>query len=174
MGSARHQATLMHRVHIICVLCATIHYTPDSCNCEPCLTVSVCFRRINHMAVKNHLHSSSGVREVVSSTVHTLKCLYLYQTHFYKYSVLNIHFNLCVCETYIYTAHIYIHSTACICMRPIRKLPVLPLPTSFIAFTAVCMCVCLFSCVCGGGVSVQPGKYPISHTCTVKIILLCV
>ncbi len=29
----------------------------------------VCFRRINHMAVKNHLHSSSGVREVVSGTI---------------------------------------------------------------------------------------------------------
>ncbi len=28
-----------------------------------------CFRRITHLVVKNHLHSSSGVREVVSSTV---------------------------------------------------------------------------------------------------------
>ncbi len=32
-----------------------------------------CFRRINHLVVKNHLHSSSGVREVVSSTVHIYK-----------------------------------------------------------------------------------------------------
>jgi hypothetical protein len=29
----------------------------------------VCFRRINHMAVKNHLHSSFGVREVVLGTI---------------------------------------------------------------------------------------------------------
>jgi hypothetical protein len=28
----------------------------------------ICFRKINHLVVKNHLHSSSGVREVVSST----------------------------------------------------------------------------------------------------------
>ncbi len=28
-----------------------------------------CFRRINHLAVKHHLHSSSDVREVVLSTV---------------------------------------------------------------------------------------------------------
>jgi hypothetical protein len=35
-------------------------------DCEPCLTIPICFRRVNHMAVKNHLHSSSGVREVVS------------------------------------------------------------------------------------------------------------
>jgi hypothetical protein len=38
-------------------------------DCEPCHTVPICFRRINHMAVKNHLQSSSGVREVVSGTV---------------------------------------------------------------------------------------------------------
>jgi hypothetical protein len=53
---------------ILCVICALICYIPDSCNHEPYLTVSICFRRINHMAVKNHLHSSSGVREVVSGT----------------------------------------------------------------------------------------------------------
>jgi hypothetical protein len=29
----------------------------------------ICFRRINHLVIKNHLHSFSGVREVVSSTV---------------------------------------------------------------------------------------------------------
>jgi hypothetical protein len=28
----------------------------------------VCFRKINHLVVKNHLHSSSCVQEVVSST----------------------------------------------------------------------------------------------------------
>jgi hypothetical protein len=65
MGSARHQSTIMHRVRIICVLCAIIHHVLDDCNRELCLTVSICFRRINHMAVKNHLHSSSGVGEVV-------------------------------------------------------------------------------------------------------------
>jgi hypothetical protein len=37
-------------------------------DCEPCFNVPICFRRINHMAVKNHLHSSSGVREFVSGT----------------------------------------------------------------------------------------------------------
>ncbi len=41
----------------------------DNHDCEPCFTVSICFRRINHMAVKNHLHLSSGVREVVSGTI---------------------------------------------------------------------------------------------------------
>jgi hypothetical protein len=40
----------------------------NSYDYEPCLTVFICFRRINHMAVKSHLHSSSGVREVVSGT----------------------------------------------------------------------------------------------------------
>ncbi len=29
---------------------------------------SYCFRKINHLVVKNHLHSSSGVQEVKSST----------------------------------------------------------------------------------------------------------
>ncbi len=29
---------------------------------------SICFRKINHLVEKNHLHSSSGVREVVLST----------------------------------------------------------------------------------------------------------
>ncbi len=59
----------MHRVCILYVKCALTYYIPDSCNCEPCLIVSICFRRINHMAVGNHLHSSSGVWEVVLSTL---------------------------------------------------------------------------------------------------------
>jgi hypothetical protein len=29
----------------------------------------ICFKRINNLVVKNHLYSSSGVREVVSSTL---------------------------------------------------------------------------------------------------------
>jgi hypothetical protein len=69
MGSAQHETSLMHRVCIICVICALICYTPNSCNRELCLTVSTCYRRINHMAVKKHVHSSSGVREVVPGTV---------------------------------------------------------------------------------------------------------
>jgi hypothetical protein len=66
-GSARHQATLMHRVCIICVSCAIIYHIFNDCNLELCLTVFICSRRINHLAIKNHLYSSSGVREVVSS-----------------------------------------------------------------------------------------------------------
>jgi hypothetical protein len=67
-----HQGTLMQRVHIIRESCAIICCSLYDCNHEPYLTVSICFRRINHMAVKNHLHSSSGVREVVSGTILTL------------------------------------------------------------------------------------------------------
>jgi hypothetical protein len=67
-GSAQHETSLMHRVRILCVICAFVYYIPDSCDREPYLTESICFRRINHMGVKNHLHSSSGVQEVVSGT----------------------------------------------------------------------------------------------------------
>jgi hypothetical protein len=50
----------------------------------------VCFRRINYLVVKNHLHSSSGVREVVSSTIPTYKINYnmflsTYQTYTGEY-----------------------------------------------------------------------------------------
>ncbi len=65
---AQHETSLMHRVRILCVICAFVYYISDSCDREPCLTVSICFRKINHMAVKTHWHSSSGVREVVSGT----------------------------------------------------------------------------------------------------------
>jgi hypothetical protein len=51
-GSAQQKTGLMHRVRILCVICALICYTPDSCNRELCLTLAVCFRRINHIAVK--------------------------------------------------------------------------------------------------------------------------
>jgi hypothetical protein len=37
--------------------------------CERCLTVPICSRRINHIAVTNHLHTSSSVREVVLGTL---------------------------------------------------------------------------------------------------------
>jgi hypothetical protein len=53
----------------LCALCALTCCILDDCNHERCFTLSICFRRINHMAVKNHLHSSSGVQEVVSGTV---------------------------------------------------------------------------------------------------------
>ncbi len=75
-GSTRHQGILMHRIHIIvCIVCNNL-CTLDDYNREPCFTLSICFRRINHMAVKNHLHSSSGVREVVLGTIYTIFVLF--------------------------------------------------------------------------------------------------
>jgi hypothetical protein len=41
-GLAQQETGLMHRVRIICVMCALICYTPNSCNRELCLTVSIC------------------------------------------------------------------------------------------------------------------------------------
>ncbi len=69
-GSPQHQATFMHRVCIIvhCVLITTS--TTITGIVFYCI---ICFRRINHLVVKNHLHSSSGVREVVSSTCSIIK-----------------------------------------------------------------------------------------------------
>jgi hypothetical protein len=71
--AGRHEGRARHNIKpalcIICILCVTIRYIPDNCNRELCLTVPICFRRINHMAVKNHLHSSSGVQEVVAGTI---------------------------------------------------------------------------------------------------------
>jgi hypothetical protein len=68
---ARHDtnAPLCTEYVSLCVSCAIICYVLDDFNREACFTWSICFRRINHMAVKNHLHSSSGVREAVSGTV---------------------------------------------------------------------------------------------------------
>ncbi len=37
--------------------------------------MSICFRRINHMVVNNHLHSSSGVQRSVSGTTTNRSCL---------------------------------------------------------------------------------------------------
>ncbi len=94
-------------------------------------------------------------RSCVGHSTYTLTFIFVSDPFLYR--VQNIHSNLCVCETYIYTAYIYIQSTVCICMRPIRKLPVLPSPTSFIAFTAVCMCVCVcWGVRAGAGGGVQP------------------
>jgi hypothetical protein len=48
------------------LLCMLTYFKLDNCNRERCL---LCFRRINHMVVKDHWHSSSDVQEVVSSTM---------------------------------------------------------------------------------------------------------
>ncbi len=68
-GSSQHQATFMHRVSVIvhCIIIVTsktITGTVFYC--------IICFRKINHLVVKHHLHSSSGVQEVVSSTIRIL------------------------------------------------------------------------------------------------------
>jgi hypothetical protein len=64
-GLATTSNHFMHRVGVI-VHCALstmlIIITRIMFYCD------YCFRRINHLAVKHHLHSSSDVREVVSST----------------------------------------------------------------------------------------------------------
>ncbi len=72
-GLTQHEDSLMHRVRIFCVKCALICHIPDSCDREVYLTVPICFRRINHMAVENHLHSSSGVRELCRAQVVLMK-----------------------------------------------------------------------------------------------------
>jgi hypothetical protein len=65
-GSSQHPATFMHRVSVI-VHCLVIAVpTTITGIVFYCIT---CFRKINHLVVKHHLHSSSGVREVVSSTI---------------------------------------------------------------------------------------------------------
>ncbi len=48
-----------------CALCINHHVNNHNKNSFYC---NYCCRRINHLVVKHHLHSSSGVREVVSST----------------------------------------------------------------------------------------------------------
>jgi hypothetical protein len=74
LGTTRNQPYAQSM--IICVICVLICHTPDNCNRELCLAMPICFRRINHMAVENHLHSSSGVWEVVSGTVPIFMCWY--------------------------------------------------------------------------------------------------
>jgi hypothetical protein len=65
-GSSQNQATFMHRVcTIICCALVTISTTITGI----VFYCIICFRRINHLVVKNHLHSSSGVREDLSSTI---------------------------------------------------------------------------------------------------------
>ncbi len=49
-------------------LYAIIFCVLDDCNHEQCFTLSICFRRMNHMAVRNHLPSSSSEQEVVLGT----------------------------------------------------------------------------------------------------------
>jgi hypothetical protein len=65
MGSSQHRATFMHSVSVI-VHCVVI--TAPTTITGIVFYCIICFRKINHLVVKNHLHSSSGVREVVSST----------------------------------------------------------------------------------------------------------
>jgi hypothetical protein len=60
-GSMRHQDLIMHRV------CNIVYnsslFSLNNCNREQCLILIICFRRINHMVVKNHVHSSSDVHD---------------------------------------------------------------------------------------------------------------
>ncbi len=55
-------AQTMYHMYIVCQSVALTNITGIMFYCI------ICFRRINHLVVKNHLHSSSGVREVVPST----------------------------------------------------------------------------------------------------------
>jgi hypothetical protein len=48
-----------------CALCDNYHTINNNRNR---VLLYYCFRKINHLVVKNHWHSSSGVREVVWST----------------------------------------------------------------------------------------------------------
>ncbi len=67
-GSSQHQVTFMHRASVI-VHCVIIT-TPTTITGIVFYCI-ICFRKINHLVVKHHLHSSSDIREVVSSTVPT-------------------------------------------------------------------------------------------------------
>jgi hypothetical protein len=49
-----------------CALYNNCHIKNQNRNRAYCV---ICFRKINHLVVKHNLHSSSGVREVVSSAV---------------------------------------------------------------------------------------------------------
>ncbi len=64
-GSSQHQATFMHRVCII-VCCVSVYHINNH-NRNHVLLYYL-FQENKSSGVKNHLHSSSGVREVVSST----------------------------------------------------------------------------------------------------------
>jgi hypothetical protein len=56
------------------------------CVCQSTVTLmivivylSICLRRINHVVVKNHLHSSSDVQEVVSGTIRIISFAHICQ-----------------------------------------------------------------------------------------------
>jgi hypothetical protein len=74
---ARHDTTkapLCTEYVSLCVLCASICCTLDDCSREPYLTVSICFRRINHMAVKKPFAFILWcTRSCVRHSTHTLK-----------------------------------------------------------------------------------------------------
>jgi hypothetical protein len=65
MGLVRHQDLIMHRVciivHISLLLTLMIVIVNN-------VLFDYLFQELNHMAAKNHLHSSSDVQEVASST----------------------------------------------------------------------------------------------------------
>jgi hypothetical protein len=78
MGSSQHQATFMHRVSVIVHSVVIIAPTTITGIVFYCI---ICFRKINYLVVKNHLHSSSGVWEVVLSTIYFLYCYKPQATH---------------------------------------------------------------------------------------------
>jgi hypothetical protein len=51
LGTTRNQP-YAQSTYLTCNMCI-VSYISDSCDRELCLTVSICFRRINHMAVRN-------------------------------------------------------------------------------------------------------------------------
>jgi hypothetical protein len=83
-GSPQHQATFMHKVRII-VHCVLI--TTSTTITGIVFLLYICFRRINHLVVKNHLHSSSGVRENVyfRAQLHLIKIMSAVGRHRYRY-----------------------------------------------------------------------------------------
>ncbi len=56
-------------MHRVCIIVHCVLITTSTTITGIVFFCIICFRRINHLVVKNHLHSSSGVREVVSSTI---------------------------------------------------------------------------------------------------------
>jgi hypothetical protein len=77
-GSMRHQEPNMHRVCDTVKQQSLLYYIYSNCNRDQCLTLIICFRRINHKVVKNHLHSSSDVH---NRCVEHKKCGWVYRSH---------------------------------------------------------------------------------------------
>jgi hypothetical protein len=69
MSPAQHQGPIMHRVRNVVNDCILYEYGNGACVIQPgVVSLTVCFRRINHMAVKDHFHSSSDVQRVALGT----------------------------------------------------------------------------------------------------------